>query len=402
MSIQAAYKVFVKSNVFAGLEVLFDQDMHTTVNLVILKKTKGRVHILHAYEGLSIGEAKQHLVPGMPVHLVINGKGIVHKPIPQTDVGNQDTLFEKILPNAETDKFYFQLKPGAVLNIASVVRKEQVDHLLNELSPVPVITCYAGPFITEVAADFFDTDPVIIQAAGFELNFSAGLLTDFKRTDDQSPAETPVKIGDEYLAGNLLVAYSAALDYYYDLGDSLRIERIGLAEKEFHAQRKLKMNIAVLGIASFLILLVNFICFSYFFEKNKELEAGLNAGVIQLSYLDSLRAEYRHKKEFLSDNGLLGSSRVSFYADDLAHNMPGSITLSRLMIFPPLKKTEQDALLYESGIIRLTGECGSTIVLNDWIKMLQAKEWVSGVSVLNVVQDRDEKMITFNLQLHVR
>jgi Tfp pilus assembly protein PilN len=389
---------FFKSKIIAGVEVYYTADNKKIITAVILEKNKDEVKLVHTYEDLPIGEVEEKL-KNIPVFLVMNGKGIIHKKAESVANKDDQSLLQKVLPNANIEQFYLQsANMNENGNVISVVRKNQVEELIREFKNVFIIHCSLGPFITENIAPFLGDDTVI-STREYELIFKKNTLKDFVRNNEESIPASFVHLGDDKVKEAIIIPYSAALDYYTEHMDGIEFPAVSQLKNEFENKSFFKTSLVIsLGVL-FAILLVNYLFFYYYFDREKKLSSSLYANQNLITQLDSLKSEYNDKKDFLEKNGFLQSSRLSFYADNIAMDLPSTITFTRLNVFPANKKTENDSLFFSVNTLKVNGSCGNTIQLNNWIKILQKKKWVSNVAVLNMNENKESNRVSFELEL---
>jgi hypothetical protein len=153
----------------------------------------------------------------------------------------------------------------------------------------------------------------------------------------------------------------------------------------------------------FFLMIINFMLFSTFFSKKNTLSTQVNLVQSQLMQHDTLLKEVQQKKEFLLNAGLLDDSRLSFYADQIAIDLPTSITLTELNINPITKNVtpEGDILNATNKLIKMTGLCTQTTILNEWIKILEKKTWIKNTHLVNYSQLKSSDPGEFILEIYL-
>ena len=116
-----------------------------------------------------------------------------------------------------------------------------------------------------------------------------------------------------------------------------------------------------------------------------------------------LSSEYEEKMAFLKSSGLLETSRSSFYADRIAVDMPSSIQLTEMNINPRVKQSaDEDAMMFKAKEMHIQGNCRQSNELNEWIKLVRKKDWVSEVELLNYKQGKGDAVGTFIIGIKTR
>jgi hypothetical protein len=249
-------------------------------------------------------------------------------------------LLNKLLPNANVDDFIIQKTPlHAAEAFVSVIRLTAFQAIIEELISsglTNVVACFLGPFVITnlfpvVEPSFFNSP--FVDISNFRLQ-----LSDQQITGMESTTNTPtgmVKIGNERFTYEMLLPFAAALAYFTgDRNDVFNSQALNQLKEEFRQKQKFELRGWTLLITTFLILIINYFVFDHYWTQNKEMTAQLESTQAALNQYEKLKAEYGQKQQFLKENGLLENSRTSYYADQLAAQLPVSIQLTGLNIHP--------------------------------------------------------------------
>ena len=196
-----------------------------------------------------------------------------------------------------------------------------------------------------------------------------------------------------------------ALSYFLGADAGIaRSEVIDNIKEEFKQKQKFEFIGWSLLIAAFSVLLVNYFVFNHYWTKTRGLSSTLASNQSALDRYDTLKLEFAEKKEFLQQNGLLENSRTSFYADKLAASLPPSIQWIDVNIHPVKKKQvndETEGFFFENKSIKISGKCQRSTDLNDWMKEVKLKSWISSVTLLNYTQDNatDDGLFLIEIKL---
>tara|TARA_B100000780_G_C20970647_1_gene387541 strand:- start:436 stop:744 length:309 start_codon:yes stop_codon:yes gene_type:complete len=94
------------------------------------------------------------------------------------------------------------------------------------------------------------------------------------------------------------------------------------------------------------------------------------------------------------------SSKISFYADQLASELPKRIYWDQLSINPPkgeIKKSEDVA--FDIGYIYVEGVSYTTQVLEEWLPLIEKMNWVDFAEVVNYQKKDDTGKGEFVLRI---
>jgi Tfp pilus assembly protein PilN len=149
----------------------------------------------------------------------------------------------------------------------------------------------------------------------------------------------------------------------------------------------------------FIILLINFILFSYQSDKQKQLAGELNQYQETIQQLASYKEEIA-EKEKITQNGAWGeNSYFSYYADRIAASKPDGILLQKMQLFPvTLKNKKFDLNGIRKDTICIEGVTQNSVLLNEWTKALQSQEFVKHVGITNYTQ-QESSSGSFTLQI---
>ena len=135
-----------------------------------------------------------------------------------------------------------------------------------------------------------------------------------------------------------------------------------------------------------------------------ELRQKVHMNTNLLSGFEKMKKEISDKEKFLQQTGLSEVSRTSFYADQLALDLPLAIQLIQLNIHPPVKKYAADAetMNFTPDVIHISGITAQSAELNEWINIIREKDWVRNVSILSYTQDAFKKTGEFSIEATIK
>lgn len=405
------FKNIIQSKIAAGVEVILLPENAYEINIVILKKVKSILTIEKQKEGIeSFEELAQFIDPKLPIILVLNGKGIIHRKVSFSESDTQVTLLNKVLPNANLNEFDLQeTSISSSQGFVSLIRSSSINEIIEQLKRnklTGIAGCLLGPFVINNILPLINTDIISneqLRFSTYQLQIREQQITDIGSTEEQ--VEEAIQIGDDRIQPKLLIAFAAALSYF--LGADAGIAKSDIIDNikdEFKQKQKFEFIGWSLLIAVFSVLLVNYFVFNYYWTKTSGLSSTLSSNQSALNRYDALKVEFAKKKDFLQQNGLLENSRTSFYADKLAGSLPSSIQWIDVNIHPVKKKQvndEMEGFFFENNSIRISGKCQKSTDLNDWMKAVKLKSWISSVALLNYTQDNanDDGLFLIEIKL---
>lgn len=394
--INAISDKFTTTRQAAGVEVIADAE-GITFHLVLLAKKGNTVRVEKQETKITaVDMLRKHIPGGTPVYLAINGKGILHKKINASSAADPQTLLTKVLPNAVPHEFYVQHTAADSGLLVSVVRRQQLEELLETLKPLPVISCTLGSLSVAALAPLLGND-----------NYRYDIITATQRisvSDNQLqevvneivPAEN-YTIGDEKINAANITAYAVALAHFTGSGIKADAAVLKTAAAEFRQQRIFKTGGGAILVFVLLVLLGNYFAFQHFWEKKNTLETQLALNGGELQRYQVLEKSITEKQQFLQSSGLLYASRTAFYADQLAAGVPEGISLTRLNISPRRQLNTSDTIAFTPAAIHIEGLCEQSFELNNWISKLKELNWVKHVSLQTYNQDSRKEQGAFTI-----
>ena len=322
-----------------------------------------------------------------PYYLHVNGFGVLTRVIE-----NAPGYRESLLVSGSESEFYFSDYAMHGKIAVSFVRRNIISAVIEEIQKqkVHLHGIFVGPI------------PLLVEKTNFDLLQSEYLVSirdgQLIRLEKNS-AENQSDIL-HYIRKNLENAtYLSQLEGY----------RQGLDEEQLIESKKqyreyLRFIYLGLGIMGFFLIAVvgNYFYVNHLNQKAADLEAEISSYGPNFSMLDQLRQEKNRKLILIENSGIQSKHYISYYMDGIGQSVPSSITLELLESFPlkeplkPKKKLEMDM-----QIIRIKGQCNNSKVLDDWIEVLEEKDWFSGVELMNYVRQEDA-LAEFELKVNIK
>lgn len=390
-----------------GVECILKEGDEQNFTIVNLSEKKKKLEIKHSFENKTSDELKKIIKKDSAIHLIINGKGVITKKISFNPADEDALLISKCLPGANAADFYFQ-KYLISENLAyiSVIRKQSLDGVLKffQANKILVVSASLGPFSVENIFSLLNLSQYLeqqVQIGSFELNILSGKIDGIKSLENFP--EEYLQIAGLKIKSSVVFAFIAAMGFY--IPNEIKIEDvIFLHNKEEHKELKLHNRMMQWFMAALVI-----ICFSsfgfykYYRNEFKTYYAKVQVNQEKLTKYENLKEEITEKRDLLSKNGLLQSSKISYYSDQIAAGLHEEVKLTR-MEFSPIKKVSKDGkdeLFFQGEKLLISGHCSESFNFNEWIKTLQKLKWVKAVSILHYMQDRSSELASFNIELQL-
>lgn len=397
----------LRGNTVAGLQLTVSGDSAMEFSLVILQKNKSRLNVKEKLiSATSLDEISAAIPKNTPVYISVDGKGIVHKKVNISADIDEKTALAHILPNALPEDFIIEINPVSVdKSFVSVARKENIIGLLNDMvnAGINVHSVTLGCFSLNKVIAYIKNLPKEIILQKNKLEIRDEKIFEIDKCEEENNYYT-FKIGDENIEQDILIPFSIAFGHF--IGETVKDYSIPMLqnrqEEFFYKKLFVVMGWGIL-IFLFSILLINFILFDHYNNKNNELSLRVNQNKDLLSRLDTLSSQLKQKETFIKKGGFLNPSRTSYYSDRLAYLLYDETMLTRIEINPLQKKLKQaDEPLFGYDIIAVEGITTKSTVLNDWIHLLKKEAWIGEVILINYINESGSSSAEFELEIKIK
>lgn len=345
----------------------------------------------------SLEELKRNLPQKTPVALNLSGKGILQKQTEALSEVNQHN-FSKILPNATITDFYVQNFVSGGHSFVSVVRKSDADKWISQLSTTGLIPLQfsIGPFPVHNVIPQLNVydNGIIFNGHVVEFNEQSNWRT--YRYNESEFSSFPLKVESENLDEKLLVPYAAAFNLVMASKVHPIVADVPYLETELDtliAVKKFKVKGVVILTVFFILLLINFVLFSWLNSANNKLTE--QVGQMAQTNINSqgIEDQVKQKEALLNELGWDEGINKSALIDQLADLLPEEITLNKIDVNPVdlAASRIQKSLTFLNRVIKITGNSEKIIPVNEWIARAKTKPWVKNIQL---------ESYTFNSELN--
>ncbi|WP_423147912.1 hypothetical protein [Rubrolithibacter danxiaensis] len=319
------------------------------------------------------------------IAVTLTGKGILIKKTDRIEVISQETL-SKVFPNLVIENFYIQNFISGDHSFLSIIRKELVDVIFEEALKVglKVLVISLGPFVVSQVLNQFNNynDQFIFDGHRINYDTQYQWLEYSYNPDLRSPF--PLKIDVETIPETFVLSYATAFQlalFNRLLPVSVESDVTVSALTEFKEEKKFKMRLTGILGAFFFLLLMNFLIFSIYSNKNEELISRVNQSSASIETLKGIEEDIEIKEVQLQDLGWKKGIKYAFLSDQIAQTTPSAVNLVQLAINPvnTVKTTSERREVIDMGSIEIRGRTDNMQAVNNWIYMLKEKKWAQEV-----------------------
>jgi len=385
-----------------GVELKFLKDNRISCRFSLVMRQGDLVDIVQEkqLEGTLV-EVLQVLPKQHPIALNITGKGLLNKKLPILDDSNVDALFHQAFPGVDRNDFHIQKVFGANNGLISIIRKQIVDELLGKMlrAGLVIYSFSLGAMVSSVIWPQLNSYGQELKFDGhfFKLDENREFLSYENGQAYQS--QFPVKVGETPIDQQLILAYASAFQLL--LHDRLLQVRadvavVNVAFDNFifnsHLQKKTKYFIFSL----FGMLLLSFLLFSHYSEKNAQLMSSLGAKSADADQAAILQKNILDNETLLKRLNWNGGYHHGFLLTELGSSLPMQLRLNELSINDYKSDKEKPEHI---PLIRILGSSNDPLRVNNWIFELKKKPWVKSVALLKFQEDRAQEQYQFTLNI---
>lgn len=387
-----------------GAEVKITSEGIVDVRFVKLSSDQKSVHI----EAKNSFSSDLKKIPEKALEnlaITITGKGVLIKKTSKLDELTEHNL-QHLFPNFKFQEFYVQNFISEHHSFISIIRKETANHIIQsfERQGFKILAFSIGPFISEQVLPQLNVYGTSIGFDGHQV-----VLNEDKSWKDyhykiQDPLSFALKVDNEVIPPQYILAYATAFQLIlHEKLDLIEVDEPSIKENLLELSSKLKFEkrgtFALLCF--FLLLLINFLIFNIYNDKNSELlgRAGQQSNLY--ANRDKLEKEVKEKELLVKKLGWNKGLSYAYICDQIGQILPNSILLTVLTINEPSQNlsTAIKPIVRETGKVRLKGEAANVYAINDFIYALKHLPWIKDVQLEKYVTDDQKQVQVFTLIL---
>ena len=375
-------------NQAAGVTITINPDGSLAIDACLISVIGDQLDFVKKLPNLPDMKALMKALPAKSfVALNLSGKGILQKQVQRsTDDGPVD--IQKVIPSLNPKDFYVQQMASGSQGFISMIRRTEADSWIEALQKegfIPLILSL-GPFPVmhvERQLNVYDYELIFnghriyrTDASQWEsCTYDAALLAPF-----------PLKLESEGINERLLMPYAAAFQLVMAAKLTPVIAEVPVLETTFHEvldKKKLQLRGGLIVAIFFILLLINFILFSWLNSDNNKLSEQVGMSAQSSIDLEKIDDQVKQKEALLHNLGWDDDVNKSALVDQLADLLPPELNWQQLDINPVdlANSRIQKLPVFFERQIRVIGTSGRIIPVNEWIARIKTRHWVKSVQL---------------------
>lgn len=335
----------------------------------------------------------------LPVALVVSGKGILHKTLTDSGQSGDSDLFRQAFPAIDPKDFYLQKYVNANQSCLSIARINFIEQLISKFtgSGFDLFSISFGGILAVTIWPQLNSygDEIIFDGHHFQLQNRQFYAYQFERN---MKADFPIKVGEEHIDEELLLAYSAAFQLLLNEKIQIVVANIPTLQRlpQFLTASVWKKRIIIFLMAVFILLLLSFITFTHFNSENEKLLKQVGTQTSTAEQIELLKKQIIEQERLLKDLEWNGGYSYANLISEIGSSMPSAISLTGIVTNN--YKVEQNKFENIANIT-VSGVTKNLTALNNWIFILRDKKWVKGAKLLSF-QEIEKEIYKFDILIN--
>jgi hypothetical protein len=343
----------------------------------------------------TIEEVVEEFGVNKPYVIHVSGSGVV-----QRTLENKPNYITDLIINGRKEDFFitsFQSFDKKNVTV-SFFRREVIEELLNILRSQKVKLYQVDSGEIQLIKSLGD---VFYLKGSFDISSSVDGEVRVNKTE-QPPRLIQTSSGTYTYEELLIESYTNVSDQQIELWNYSFLESPWNDRSEIKGKRTFERFGAILMTTLLLIVFGNYFYQNYLYQDISKLESELLIQNDNLALLDRLNLEKERKKILVGNAGIFTPRFNAYYLDEIGLTVPKDIVLTKLELYPIDGKLKQKQKINVfRDLIKVQGTTPTNIELDKWISILDKKEWVKTVEVMNYIKN-DSLPAEFNIQIRIK
>ncbi len=385
----------IYGKIYCAIEHSFNEEGNDIFFCLLISKNKNELIItkeetFHSIEKVISflkNENQKHIV------LIINNNQVLSKKI--TLVDTQEIAFKSSFSTLSREDFYTQIYNSNEETFISITRKSFLDTLIEKYST-------DGISVLDFSIDSLSLNSIsdiIVQKEIFTSNSKISLFDHqiknitSKQYTSQFYDVNGLKIENKYILG-----LSTIVNFHL-LKSSFQTN----IYSEFKDKKIFQLIYKTALITLFVVLLINFLTFNSYYNKTNTLNQRLLINKDTKQKFSELKNDLDKKKRLLNELQNSTSVSVSKYIDQIALNIPKSLTLG-LINYQPLTSTlkKDKEVTFSDKIIEIKGTLKNNMEFSNWVDEMEVKDWIENISINSIEKNLKKKNSNFHLLITLK
>ena len=387
---------WVSNSIFLAVEHT-GQSQKTQLSYLIIENKKDALKIISFGFAQSIQELKEQIPNEIGLSIIINNDKVLTRVI--SSHIKEDEALLSTFPTLKLSDFYYEIVQNKDISYISVCRKSDVEVILDEYkkNKLPVISFSLGN------SSIFELENYIkdinIQSSNAIISFNSNNINNII-IKTQIEKENYL-INDLKLTNEQILSFSSILSILEDttthnnFGDLINIYKTKYKQRQVF-QKGVYFALGLL----FLLLLVNMLFFSFYQTKIEQWKQNNGLNLKTKQKLLSIEKDVTSQKKLINEIFQSTEIHTTYIFDDLTAILPESLSLKSIWYQPITKRIKPNKVIeIDKNLIMVEGSTTSDTEFTSWIKLLEQKQWVKSVVIVEYGKQKNTTNFKTKIQI---
>ncbi|MEM7379886.1 MAG: hypothetical protein AAF361_01665 [Bacteroidota bacterium] len=369
-----------EGKVFSGVEIT-ETSSGNSYELLVVKQTSDELDIVNRGSFDSLEALAANITKTAPLVLTINTSQVLTKQVGPSSNLTPEAIVNGAFPNLKLENFYYELIQKENNPLISIVKRAYVDALIASLKDQKLIPYYIHFGLGSVAA-LLPYASSNLSVSNYQLEVQHQKLNSIQAL---GASVLEQKMNGLELSHREMLAFGGILGQLSaKAGSSNFQEQNQDFRAQFGDQRIFRFGLRASLIFVLALLLVNFVFFDHYHTQVANLTATMEMNNSKISKLQELEGDVAKKEERLALLQSSSNSMATYFLDQIAQTLPGSVLLDQL-IYQPLEKAVKESrpIQLEERVLMVKGITKDADHFSNWIVDLEKLDWITSVQTMD-------------------
>lgn len=379
-------------NSFIAIEVFTLESNKTNFAITFIENSKNELNIIDSKVQESVDLdwlQKQKL----PINLIINTSKVLSNTLGFSEK-SEVIAFKKAFPSLNIDDFYFESFIEKGKTLVYISRKDYINEILKSFKQIEkyIINISLGSSVVSNVIPYLNS----IESVSFNFGkLDLNLLTFV----NEAIEDENYLINNTNLNNKNILGFSSIISFFKSQKNG-NLDSKNNDLKNTFLQLNFFKKVSVYSVYFFLgLLLLNYLYFSYYFEKYNELIAVKEIVDSKTKKIESLSKNIYEKEQLLKNIGTI-EKKPSFVINEINKTIPSSILLNEFTFYPITKKQKDESLAeFEENSIIISGITTNNEEFSSWLTSINDIDLIKSTSIIDFGEKESKTNFTLKIKL---
>ncbi|UOY08364.1 hypothetical protein L0P88_07350 [Muricauda sp. SCSIO 64092] len=378
---------------FQGLEVFSTPDRSHHYALILIRKKKNELVMEQQMVYEDWETMARSLKSNLPLCIAFSLEGIITKKTDAEKRVGGEALVNHMFPNINFDTIFFETYPLLEDTHISISKKKSVLEHLERLEKVNIkpVSLFLGCSALSAIVPYITNSTIGTNTFSLRIDRSTKKIVSLQASE--TSVDFVYELNGLAIKSQFLMAFGAILGYLSPVAKNSNLSGLlNLLRTDFTNKRLFSLLVRFSLFLILGVLMANFLIFNHYFNKVQKLRELTSITENNREIYQGLLEKVTAKEERLKTIVSHSSSKVSYYLDELASRIPGTIRLEQLIYQPlatPVRETKP--ILLEKNKIKVIGTTQDHVSFSGWIEALEELPWIHSIQTVDFDYEKSNR-----------